>query len=116
MTTEPVDLFVGQTIALLPILSDPDPDPDRRYQLQLLFPRAVGQTVTPPRRSPRPRVYSVIWDGEGEGVLTAGGKDIDVSLLPLDVDTPPAATAFLVVAVSGRALRVKGIAEGRSAR
>ena len=114
--TEPVDLFVGQTIALLPILSDPDPDPDRRYQLQLLFPRAVGQAVTPPRRSPRPRVYSVIWDGRGEGVLTAGGKDIDVTLLLLDVDTPPEATAFLVVAVSGRALRVKGIAEGRSAR
>lgn len=112
MTADPVDLFVGQLIALLPKLAGTHPDAALRRQIRLLFPRADGHPVAAPGKPLRPRTYSLITDGRGGGFLTAGGSEIPVTMLTLDVTTPPEATAFQIVAMAGRALRVRGIAEG----
>lgn len=115
MTLEPIDLFVGQTIALLPRAPRSEPDSDLRYQLMRLFPRAMGETVSTPRGPLRPQIYSVIIDGNSNnGVLTIGGVEIPVVMQVLVLDTPAEATAFHVVALSGRAMRIKGVAEGES--
>jgi len=115
VTPDPVDLFVGQIIALLPrpVLGG-DSDPARARLIRGLFPRAGGREVVRPRRPLHPRVYSLILDGRGGGILTVGGTEILVSVLPLDVKTPSEATAFRVTAMAGRALRVRGVAEGDS--
>lgn len=112
MTADSVDLFVGQMIALLPHGGHDVADPVQQRLVRILFPRAGGEPVPAPDKPQRPRVYSLITDGKGEGILTAGGTEIAVAVLPLDVKTPPEATAFRITAMSGRALRVRGVAEG----
>lgn len=109
-----VELFVGQMIALLPSRALADADAVQRSVLRTLFPRYGGQQVVAAEKR-RPRVYSLILDGEEQGILLAGGTETDVRILPLDVRTPPEATAFRVTAMSGRALRVRGVAEGDAA-
>lgn len=112
MSAERVELFVGQMIALLPKLRGEDFDSAQLLQVRLLFPRTQQGALAAEARPPRPRTYSVITDGRGGGVLTVGGAEIPVAVLPLDVSTPPEATAFRIVAIAGRALRVRGRAEG----
>lgn len=114
-TGEYVELFVGQMIALLPQCAGETADPVQQRLLRTLFPRAGGRSVPSPKKPQRPRVYSLITNGRGGGTLAAGGTEIAVRILPLDVRTPPEATAFRVTAMSGRALRVRGVAEGDAA-
>lgn len=111
VTHDPLELFVGQMIALLPCQSHAESDAVQRSVLRALFPRFGGQPVAVAERR-RPRVYSLILDGEERGILLAGGTETDVRILPLDVQTPSEATAFRITAMSGRALRVRGVAEG----
>lgn len=113
---DPVELFVGQMIALLPKEHDPD-DPVLRTHQQRLFPPADAPAPPPEddERPPRPRTYSLIVNGRGGGTLTVGGAEIQVAILPLDVDTPPGAAAFRVAAIAGRALNVTGVDEGEGA-
>ncbi|MBF4562771.1 hypothetical protein ITJ43_11535 [Microbacterium sp. VKM Ac-2870] len=115
MTPDPVDLFVGQVIALLPARGTDAGDPVRARLMRMLFPRAVGRTVDPPTGPLHPRVYSLITNGRDVGVLTVSGTEIPVRVLPLDVGTPSEATAFRITEMAGRALRVRGVAEGDSA-
>lgn len=107
-----VELFVGQFVALLPTCDPDTVTAVEKYQLNVLFPRLMGGAVRASSGQLRPRVYSLTMTGLSEGILTAGGTDIAVRVLPLDVMAPAESTAFQVVAMSGRALRVRGIAEG----
>ncbi|WP_454157517.1 hypothetical protein [Microbacterium lacticum] len=116
MTADAVDLFVGQMIGLLPKLHPDDIDDATRRQLRVLFPRVDGEAAPVVGKARRPRTYSVITNGRGGGVLTVGGTEIPVAILPLDVSTPPEATAFRIVAIAGRAMRVRGVAEGDVSR
>lgn len=111
-TGDAVELFVGQMIALLPQCTSETADAVQQRLLRTLFPRAGGRFVPSPKKPQRPRVYSLIADGRGGGTLAAGGTEIEVLILPLDVRTPSEATAFRITAMSGRALRVRGVAEG----
>lgn len=112
MAVERVELFVGQMIALLPKIARGDADPVQQRQLLLLFPHTSGDTITAAGGRGRPRTYSLITNGHGGGDLAAGGTEIPVAILPLDVTTPREATAFRIVAIAGRALRVRGTAQG----
>lgn len=112
MSSHHVDLFVGQMIALLPVSSTSDVDPVTRMQKRRMFPRAVDGIPAAHAAVGRPRVYSLISDGRGGGTLTVGGAEIPVRILHLSVDTPPEAAAFRVVAIAGRALRIRGVAAG----
>lgn len=110
-----VELFLGQMIALLPRLAAAEAtDPVLRMQLEKLFLQDADDAgdLASAERVPRPRSYSLITDGRGGGILTVGGTEIDVEVLPLDVHTPAEATAFRVVAIAGRALTVTGVAVG----
>lgn len=115
MTPDALDLFVGQVIALLPAHSAQAEDPARARATRMLFPRVGGLAVAQPTRMPRPRVYSLITNGRDLGVLTVSGTEIPVRVLPLDQSTPSEATAFRITEMAGRALRVRGVAEGDSA-
>lgn len=115
MTRDALDLFVGQVIALLPARSAEGEDPVRARATRMLFPRVGGLPVAQQTRAPRPRVYSLITNGRDLGVLTVSGTEIPVRVLPLDQATPSEATAFRITEMAGRALRIRGVAEGDSA-
>lgn len=112
MPAEPVELFIGQMIALLPKLHQRDADQVQRMQVQRLFPRLSGAPVPHSTGPRRPRSYSLIINSRGGGTLSVGGTEIPVAIMELDLETPPEATAFRVAAIAGRAVRVRGIAEG----
>ncbi|PZU45662.1 MAG: hypothetical protein DI566_09390 [Microbacterium sp.] len=108
----PVELFVGQFVALLPTRHPDEVGEVERYQMRVLFPRLLGGVVRAANKPLRPRVYSLTTGGDADAVLTAGGTEIPVVVLPLDVFAPAEATAFQVVAMSGRTLSVRGVPEG----
>lgn len=107
-----VDLFVGQMIGVLPQLDIADADPVQMQQLRLLFPRVLGLPSSEARPRRRPHVYSLILNRNGNATLTVGGVEIPVTVLSLDVSTPREAMAFRIAAMAGRALRIRGVAEG----
>ncbi|MFT4050796.1 MAG: hypothetical protein QM677_00945 [Microbacterium sp.] len=110
--SEPVDLFVGQMIALTPRMPPPPVDAVLLDHMQRLFPLATRGSKQS-RQQLRPRTYLLMMNRDHDGVLTAGGTEINVTVLPLDVDTPAEATPFRVVAIAGRAIRISGVATGR---
>ncbi|GEP46926.1 hypothetical protein [Microbacterium saccharophilum] len=111
-----VELFVGQVIALIPLrVTGPRADEFSRTRLRRIFPRSLqppaANTGRRPGRAVRPKTYSVITDGPGHGYLTVRQTEIEVRIVPLDLETPEDATVFRVAGVAGRAIRVTGVVE-----
>ncbi|WP_295574117.1 hypothetical protein [uncultured Microbacterium sp.] len=111
-----VELFVGQMVALIPLgVAGPRSDEFSRTRLRRIFPRSLQPPATNtgkrPGKAVRPKTYSVITDGPGHGHLTIRQIEIEVRIIPLDLETPDDATVFRVAAVAGRAIRVTGVVE-----
>lgn len=97
------ELFIGQVIALLPVsrrAADAVGD-DAALRAAL-----AGAGDTDPRRG-RARTYSVVTFEPHRGIFLLDGKEIEVFIHPLDIDTPLEAAVFRVTSISGRSLRVK---------
>ncbi len=112
METEPrptLELFPGQMIALAPVR-------ERAGQGRpAAFPRNVPSERRTKKRTARPKSYTVVADGLGGGTIKVRQVEIEVDILPLDTQTPPSATVFRVVAVTGNAIRVTAVVEERAA-
>ncbi|CAI9390020.1 hypothetical protein [Microbacterium sp. T2.11-28] len=97
------ELFIGQVIALLPVTrraADVVEDDDALRA-------ALAGADDDPRGRARTRTYSVVTFAPHRGIFLLDGNEIEVSIHPLDIDTPLEAAVFRVVSISGRALRVK---------
>lgn len=109
-----IELFVGQVLALFPlrITGGPDSEPTPPT-LRRIFPRSPdpGRPVRAGsgRAHVRARTYSVVVDGPGHGFLTVGDYQVEVVILALDASTPPQATVFRVVTITGRKIVITGV-------
>jgi hypothetical protein len=97
------DLFIGQVIALLPVTRRAADVVEDDAALRAALAGADDEQ----RGRGRTRTYSVVTYAPHRGIFLLDGKEIEVSIHPLDLDTPREAAVFRVVSISGRALRVK---------
>ncbi len=100
------DLFVGQIIAVTP-LERVEADVLADTITQSVFVGSDDADSEPPESTRRRRrTYSIVTYAPRRGIFLLGRHEIEVSIDPLDVDTPLQATIFRIVSVSGRSLRV----------
>lgn len=98
------DLFVGQVVALIPVPSASSEDALGRDAA--LRAALAGADEPPPRGRVRARTYSLVAYAPHRAIFMLGDREIDVTIRPLEVDTPLEAAVFRVVQVAGRSLRV----------
>lgn len=97
------ELFIGQVIALQPVTRHAADVVEDDAALRA----ALAGAEVDPRPRARTRTYSVVTYAPHRGIFLLDGKEIEVSIHPLGLDTPQEAAVFRVVSISGRALRVK---------
>lgn len=100
------DLFVGQIAAVQPLKSLPKEDEEDPFVSAVLMGSREGSRELSSGSNPQHRSFSILMYAAHRGILSLGTHEIDVSVKPLEPETPLEATVFRIVCVSGRLLGV----------
>lgn len=110
------DLFAGQIVAVRQV-AKPTADPAVASAIQSSSlesgPSGDGQ---PSSEDPPMRRVSMLMNGAHVGILMLENLEIEVTIEPLDLDTPMDATVFRILATEGRSLLLTRTAIDPSAR